>query len=132
MKSPVNARFNLLKQLFRLAQQQRTALQADQIQRFEALLDRRQGVIDALAEPPPDQVPANVIPFPGTAPTEEDRMAIDTLLRGILEMDQENEVLLREKMAELGTSLRRIQRGHQAAAGYKVPPQRRGGLDRAV
>lgn len=125
------SRFALLKQLFRLAQQQRGALNDDQLQRFEALLDSRQRLLDRLAEGDAGPVPANVIPFPGRDGSPEDAIAFRALVQGILRIDQENEVLLRRKMAEVSGKLRRLNRGRQAQRGYTVPPQREAQLDRA-
>ncbi len=121
MTAPAGTHFSRLKEIFRLAQAQREALRADHFQRFEALLDQRQAIIDDLAaEPGRDPArPENVIPFPAAAPAPEDALAVAALLQGILEIDRENETLLRGKLGDLAASLERLASGRRAARAYR-------------
>ena len=132
MAVPPTSRFELLKQLLRLAQEQRGALRADQLQRFEVLLAERQEIIDTLSPAPAAApLPANVILFPGPPAADEDRVALEALVRGILEIDRENAVLLREKREALRATLLDMQRGRHALQGYQRPPAARGQYERA-
>jgi len=116
-------RFALLRSLFDLAREQRHALEASDCERFQALLDDREALLtelqamtlDADGEP----LPWNVIPFPGAVPVEaEDTLALDTLIRGILEHDKHNEELLGAMLGQIATELPMLAEGRRGAAGY--------------
>ncbi|MEE9278245.1 MAG: flagellar protein FliT [Dehalococcoidia bacterium] len=124
------SQLRLLKELLGLAEEQRRALQDDQIQAFEALLDRRQRVIETLAGPSTEPLPENVIPFPGAADVADDGPTLSVVVRAILTVDRENESLLRDKMSALGATLRNLHRGRQAAQGYAVRLPKASSLDR--
>ncbi len=117
------AKFDTLRQLFDLARAQRTALEQDRIERFAELLDERETLLRHLGALVEDAaaMPANVIAFPGTpAAAEEDAMALETVLKGIVELDRNNETLLQEKMTDIQRALPAITQGQRAAAGYRV------------
>ncbi len=117
------AKFDTLRQLFDLARSQRTALEQDQIERFAELLDEREVLLRHLGALVEDAaaMPDNVIAFPGTPPAaDEDALAQETVLKGILELDRNNEALLQEKMADIQRALPAIAQGQRAAAGYRI------------
>lgn len=117
------AKFDTLRQLFDLARSQRTALEQDQIERFAELLDERETLLRHLGALVEDAaaMPDNVIAFPGTPPAaDEDALAQETVLKGILELDRNNEALLQEKMADIQRALPAVAQGQRAAAGYRI------------
>lgn len=129
--APTASRFALLRALFDLAREQRQALEADAIERFEALLDDREvllGQLQALTlAASGEALPANVIPFPGAIPIDaEDALALDTLIRGILEHDRQNEALLGTMLGQVGADIPALEDGRRGAAGYatNVPDSR--------
>lgn len=116
-------RFVLLRALFDLAREQRHALEARAVERFEALLDDREDLLQRLQaltlDAAGEALPANVIPFPGAIPIEaEDALALDTLINGILEHDRHNERLLRSMLGEVAAELPALEDGRRGAAGY--------------
>lgn len=117
------AKFDTLRQLFDLARSQRTALEQDQIERFAELLDEREVLLRHLGALVEDAaaMPDNVIAFPGTPPAaDEDALAQETVLKGILELDRNNEALLQEKMADIQRALPAVAHARRAAAGYRI------------
>ena len=117
------AKFDTLRRLFDLARSQRNALEQDQIERFAELLDERETLLRHLGALVEDAaaMPDNVIAFPGTpAATDEDALALETVLKGILELDRNNEALLQEKMTDIQRALPAITQGQRAAAGYRI------------
>lgn len=131
MQRPAEERLSILKQLLRLAQEQRGALRADDVAQFEALLGQRQRLLYVLATEGDQLVPANVIPFPGRGRSGDDQLALAALVQGIQEIDRENGSLLQTKLAEVGASLRRLHQDRQAARGYAPPPRTSAGLEKA-
>lgn len=116
-------RFSLLRALFDLAREQRRALEAIDLDRFEALLDEREALLGQLQamtlDADGEALPANVIPFPGVVPIEaEDALALDTLIRGILEHDRHNESLLGAVLGAVATELPALENARRSAAGY--------------
>ena len=117
------AKFDTLRRLFDLARSQRNALEQDQIERFAELLDERETLLRHLGALVEDAaaMPDNVIAFPGTpAAADEDALALETVLKGILELDRNNEALLQEKMTDIQRALPAITQGQRAAAGYRI------------
>lgn len=117
------SRFVLLRALFDLAREQRHALEARSVERFEALLDDREELLQRLQALTLDAagaaLPANVIPFPGVIPIEaEDALALDTLICGILEHDRHNEQLLHTMLGEVAAEVPALEDGRRSAAGY--------------
>jgi hypothetical protein len=116
-------RFVLLRALFDLAREQRHALEARAIERFEALLDDREELLQRIQaltlDAAGEALPANVIPFPGAIPIEaEDALALDTLINGILEHDRHNERLLNALLGEVAAELPALEDGRRGAASY--------------
>ncbi len=117
------AKFEILRQLLHLARQQREALEQDAFDRFQRLLDEREELISRLQTiaADPAQLPDNVVAFPGSADAAgEDDLALDTVIRGIIEHDRRNEVLLAGKMEEIRQQWPALNRGQQAVAGYRI------------
>jgi hypothetical protein len=115
-------RFALLREVFDLAKQQRHALDAEELERFQELLERRQVLIDELeAISPSDEgeLPDNVILFPGPRVSDDDdQLALDTLIRGILEHDRQNETVLHGLLDGIRGELGELQHGRAAVARY--------------
>lgn len=107
-----------LQELKRLATEQRGALQHGQVQRFEALLELRQAVIDLITPAAP---PENVIRFPSQAPAEKERLQALDVLNEIMTLDRANEQALRSRLDEVRESLGAVRRGRRAQAGYAGP-----------
>lgn len=117
------ARFALLRQLFDLAREQRQALDTDDLVRFESILDERQALLDQLTEfdDGDDSLPQNVVAFPGAEVNEaEDDLALDTVIRGILDQDQRNAAALAMRMDQIRDQLPALALGGQTAGAYRV------------
>lgn len=124
------ARFQILREIFDLARAQREHLEADRLESVLELMDERDALMVQLERLLAEgaELPDNVIAFPSAATSEwaeQDELALDTLIRGILEHDQQNEQILAEKMDAVRHELPRLQQGRRAHAGYRV--QRDGG-----
>ena len=130
------AKFAVLEQIYGLAQEQREALDDDDLERFGRILDEREALIERLSEIAVDggdslEMPANVVAFPRPSDSAgEDELALDAVIRGILERDEQNETLLGAKMDEIRQELPALAAGHRAAAGYRVDPHRSAFIDR--
>jgi hypothetical protein len=112
-------KFGILRRVFELAREQRDALEQDQLDRFQRILDERERLIGELRQLVEQHgaVPENVIAFPGA---DDDTLALDAMLKGILEFDRHNEALLARKMDEIQSELPQLAEGQRAAAGYRV------------
>ena len=103
------------------------ALEQDSLAHFQGMLDERdqliaelEALVDAEAASG-DGPPANVVAFPGAVTgSEEDVIALDVVLRGVLDRDRANEELLRTRMDELKQELPALAQGRRALAGYRV------------
>ena len=121
------AKFELLRRLLELSRAGREALEQDSLTHFQRMLDERdrliaelEALVDAEAASG-DDPPTNVVVFPGAVTgSEEDTIALDVVLRGILEHDRANEELLRARMEELKGELPALAQGRRALAGYRV------------
>ncbi len=119
------AKFALLRELFDLSREQRAQLEDDRIDLVLALMEERERLVHQLEDlfVESGNVPENVIAFP--TPTthdwsQQDELALDTLIRGILEYDQQNEAMLAERLDALRDELPRLDRGRRATNGYRV------------
>lgn len=130
----VSTRFALLREVFELARAQRHAIQADDLGEFASLLEQRQLLIDDLVALDTDEAPGlpeNVIVFPGALPTvDDDTLAVDTLIRGILEHDRQNEELLAELMSGVRNELASLDQGARAVSRYAAAEPGAGFIDR--
>ncbi|MQA00602.1 MAG: hypothetical protein GEU80_14940 [Dehalococcoidia bacterium] len=116
-------KFAILREIFQLAQEQRDALAEDRLDRFRDLMDRRDELMEqlhALARESQD-LPANIVALPSAIEAgAEDTLALDAVLRGIMEQDAANEALLQAQMDEVSGQLPQVRQGRRAAAGYRV------------
>jgi hypothetical protein len=110
----------LLEKLLTLAQAQQTAIEADDLDRFEAIMVERASVLQALelidAEGSPKAL--DVVLVAGIP--SEDAPTIEALARKVLAQDRENERLMAEQMASVRTELPQLSEGQRAAAAYRV------------
>lgn len=131
------AQFHLLREIFDLARRQRHSLEQDDIDAVLELMEEREAILAKLQEMADEAAapPSNVVALPGAEEhARQDQIALDTVIRGILEHDRRNEELLLEKMAAIRQEMPRLRQGRRAAAGYRESPiweQTGGYADRA-
>lgn len=128
-------KFELLCAVFERARAQRAALEADDIEAFLVILDERdellarlQQLVEVMVEPP-----ENVVAFPNELnerTQHDDTLALDTVIRGIVEHDEHNEALLNSRLEALAGEVPALRHGRGAAAAYRVPRESRGYVDR--
>ena len=128
-------KFEILCSIFERARAQRTALERDDLDAFLKILDERdvliaqlQRFVEASAE-----VPDNVVAFPTelhSRTRQDDGLALDTVLRGIVEHDEQSEQLLSDKMAGLAAELPTLRHGTRAIQAYRIPREQQGYIDR--
>lgn len=127
-------RFALLKQLFDLAQQQKAALDEEDVERFMHLLGEREPLLYALSGRDAEELPSNVVSINRGRPSDESSVdtetAIGILLRAVIDQDAENELLLRAKLGEVQDAITRVSRGAAMVRMYRQPEQAARGLDR--
>lgn len=115
--------FDLLREIFDLARAQRGCIERDELDRLASLMDERAVLIERLQRLAAEEaaLPENVVAF-RTSPdhVEQDALALDTVIRGILQHDRENEALLAEKMQAIREELPQLMRGQRAQAGYRT------------
>lgn len=128
-------KFEILCSVFERARAQRAALERDDMDTFMQILDERddliaqlQQLVEATAE-----VPENVVMFPtelNERNQQDDSLALDTVIRGIVEHDEQNEQFLSEKLAELAAELPTLRHGTRAIQAYRTPREQQGYIDR--
>ncbi|TAK79385.1 MAG: flagellar protein FliT [Dehalococcoidia bacterium] len=114
--------FELLREIFDLARAQRAGLESDDLDRVMDLMTEREVLLGRLQRLTEEQteVPPNVVPLPRVVSSmQEDALALDTVIRSILEHDRANEALLREKLAQVRDELPRLRRAFRAANAYR-------------
>jgi hypothetical protein len=124
------AKFTVLNQIYDLAREQRQALERDDLDRFQRILDQREELITRLrmlngGDREAAELPDNLLAFPLPSDSAaEDGLALDTVIRGILDRDRDNQSLLAEKLDEIRCALPALTVGHRAATGYRIdrPP----------
>ncbi len=131
----IEVRFGILREIFRLSQEQRLALEADDIDLFERQLAEREGLLEQLvALDDETELPANVVRF--RSPTASERTdgetAIRALIQGILDQDAKNEEIIRARIGEVQDAMHEIGRGSRAARGYRQRLGDSRAVDRAV
>lgn len=127
------AKFALLREIYDLTRAQRRALEEDALHRFEALLDDRQLLIDRLQALAVEDatLPDNLLLFPGAeVRSVDDDIAVDTVIRGILDHDRQNTELLGQKMDDLRRELLGLAADARALAGYRTAGEPAPRLDR--
>ena len=93
-KSLAASQFELLREVFDLARAQRASLERDDIDSVLELMGEREAIIERLARLAEEaaETPDNVVTFPGAEDhARQDALALDTVIRGILEHDRQNE-----------------------------------------
>ncbi len=102
------AKFELLRRLLELSRAGHEVLEQDSLTHFREILDERDQLIAKLEAlvgteaDADDGPPPNVVAFPGAVTdSEEDAIALDAVLRGILDQDRANEELLHARMEAL-------------------------------
>ena len=122
-KSLAASQFELLREVFDLARAQRASLERDDIDSVLELMGEREAIIERLARLAEEaaETPDNVVTFPGAEDhARQDALALDTVIRGILEHDRQNEEMLYEKMQQLRDELPRLQQGRRVAGAYRA------------
>ncbi len=121
-KSLASMQFELLREVFDLARAQRASLERDDLDEVLALMGERETIIERLARLAEDaaETPENVVSFPGSEEhMRQDQLALDTVIRGILEHDRQNEAMLFDKIQQIRDELPRIARGKRMASAYR-------------
>ena len=128
-------KFEILCAVFERARAQSAALAADDLASFLEILDERdellaqlQQLVDAMGE-----LPENVVALPNELNQRtnlDDSLALDTVIRGIVAHDEQNEALLSSRLEQLAGEVPALRRGRGAAAAYRVPHEPRGYVDR--
>lgn len=114
--------FELLREIFDLARAQRASLESDDIDRVIDLMAEREVLLSRLTKMAEEhaEIPENVVMFPRVVDSmQRDAIALDTVIRGILEHDRQNEALLQEKVAQVREELPRVRQAFRAAAAYR-------------
>ena len=131
-------KFELLTAVFERSKAQRTALESDDLATFLALLDERDELLaqlQQLADETPE-LPDNVVALPSELndrTRHDDRLALDTLIRGIVQQDEGNEAMLSSRLEQLAGEVPTLRHGRGAAAAYRVqtePQEPQGYIDR--
>lgn len=125
--------FELLREIFDLARAQRASLESDDIDRVMDLMSERETILERLTRlaEAHAEVPDNVVVFPRAVDSmQQDAIALDTVIRGILEHDRLNEELLQEKMAQVRDELPRVRQAFRAANAYRPVDDSAGYLNR--
>ena len=128
---------HLLGKLLGLAREQAKALEAERIDQFLALMDEREELMSTLLQLEQAPAPANIVPLPRLTPAGSDadvKAAMGSLIRSIIEQDDQNERTLRLLMEALRAEMGQVNhltaagRGYAAALAYS---RAGGGLDRS-
>lgn len=122
-KSMAALQFELLREVFDLARAQRALLERDDIDAVLDLMGEREAIIERLAglAEQAAETPENVLAFPGAEDhARQDALALDTVIRGILEHDRQNEAMLYEKVQQLREELPRLRQGRRMAGAYRA------------
>jgi len=114
--------FELLREVFDLARAQRASLERDDLDAVLELMGEREAIIERLARlaEAAAETPENVVAFPGAVDhAHQDALALDTVIRGILEHDRQNEAMLFDKIQQIREELPRLARGRRLASAYR-------------
>lgn len=125
-KSLASMQFELLREVFDLARAQRASLERDDLDEVLTLMGEREAIIERLARlaEAAAETPENVVTFPGSEDhARQDQLALDTVIRGILEHDRQNEAMLFDKIQQIRDELPRIARGKRVASAYRAPSE---------
>ena len=114
--------FDVLRQIFDLSRAQRGCIERDELDRLAELMDERDMLLTDLQRLAEEEasIPVNVVAFPTAEGVgRQDSLALDTVIKGILEHDRDNELMLAEKMRLIIQELPTFRQGQRAAAGYR-------------
>jgi hypothetical protein len=116
------AKLEILVEILALARAQRDALEEDQFDRFDTLLNERDALIERLAVLVEEgELPDNIVSFTGHSDAAvQDALALDVVITGIVTQDRANEETLAAKMAVIREQFPAIENGRRAAAGYRM------------
>ena len=115
--------FDVLREIFDLSRAQRGCIERNELDRLAALMDERDELMERLQQLVTEEaaLPPNVVAFRASGDqAHQDTLALDTVIRGILEHDRSNEALLAEKMQAIRDELPQLRRGQRAHAGYRA------------
>jgi hypothetical protein len=121
-KSVASMQFELLREVFDLARAQRASLERDDLDAVLDLMGEREMIIERLARlaEAAAETPENLVTFPGAVDhAQQDALALDTVIRGILEHDRQNEAMLFDKIEQIREELPRLARGRRMASAYR-------------
>lgn len=123
MARPLAAQqFDVLRRIFDLSRAQRACIEQDEFDRLAELMDQRDRLVADLQRLVEEEasLPDNVVAFRVPEDhTQQDSLALDTVIRGILEHDSANEALLAQRMRLILDELPTFRQGQRAIAGYR-------------
>ncbi len=105
------------RELLRLAQEQRVALEAGALDRFDRLLQERATLFERLGADDPAQAAGLAAEFAAAA--EPARAAVLTALADLARVDAENEAHIVSERRDILDALPAIDAGRRAAAAYR-------------
>lgn len=115
--------FDVLRQIFDLSRAQRGCIERDEFDRLSALMDERDVLVAELQRLAEEEatLPGNVVAFPTAEDqAQQDSLALDTVIKGILDHDRANEMMLAARMQMIMDELPVFRQGQRAAAGYRA------------
>ncbi|MFA7249294.1 MAG: hypothetical protein WC273_06620 [Dehalococcoidia bacterium] len=123
MARPLAAQqFDVLRQIFDLSRAQRSCIEREEFDRLAAMMQERDMLLAELQRLADEEaaMPMNVVTFPTAEDrAQQDSLALDTVIKGILEHDRTNESMLAEKMRLIIEELPTFRQGQRAIAGYR-------------
>ncbi len=124
MARPLAAQqFDVLRQIFDLSRAQRGCIERDEYDRLAELMDERDLLVAELQQLAEEEaaLPGNVVAFPTIQEhAQQDSLALDTVIKGIIEHDRSNETLLAERMQVILDEMPAFRQGQRAVAGYRA------------
>jgi hypothetical protein len=115
--------FDVLRQIFDLSRAQRGCIERDEYDRLAELMDERDQLVGELQHLAEEEaaLPVNVLAFPTVEEqAQQDSLALDTVIKGILEHDKANEMMLAARMQMILDELPTFRQGQRAVAGYRA------------
>lgn len=115
--------FDVLRQIFDLSRAQRGCIERDEFDRLADLMDERDVLVAELQQLAEEEAafPGNVVAFPTVEEhAQQDSLALDTVIKGIMEHDRANESMLAQKMQVILDEMPAFRQGQRAIAGYRA------------
>ncbi len=123
-------RLEILQAMRDLAEQQRHALESDDLDEFLRLLGEREEMLVALEALQDNWASGKVVPFPLARARRmvpgDPQAAVAALLQDVFALDRASELLLAQKMNEVEAALGEVARGQRAMRGYRGAARRGG------